>query len=211
VPRRVLLRLRDFASRRPVLAGGSAAVLLVVLVGGFLWFRPDKLIFDDVVDEAFPEAAPAATSPVEDTTDDDADNGNGDPAPPADDPEADDVEPTGPVLVASGPFTSHNRYTTVGEARVYHLDDGERIVRLEDFETTNGPDLRVYLSAAEPGTEDRSLADDFIDLGRLRGNIGAQNYEIPADVDLEHYRTVVIWCVRFTVSFGAADLALEPA
>ena len=49
--------------------------------------------------------------------------------------------------------------------------------------------------------------DDFIDLGDLKGNIGAQNYELSADIDLDEYTTVAIWCVRFGVAFNAANLA----
>ena len=48
--------------------------------------------------------------------------------------------------------------------------------------------------------------DAYVDLGGLKGNIGDQNYEIPADVDLSQYQSVVIWCDRFNVAFGAADL-----
>jgi hypothetical protein len=65
----------------------------------------------------------------------------------------------------------------------------------------------VYLSAGDPAGEPRALADDFVDLGRLKGNIGDQNYEVPAGTDLEKYRTAVIWCRRFTVAFAAAQLA----
>jgi hypothetical protein len=64
----------------------------------------------------------------------------------------------------------------------------------------------VYLSAAGADADAGAFDDDFIDLGDLKGNIGPQNYEIPADVDLERYSTVVIWCVRFGVAFGAADI-----
>ena len=76
----------------------------------------------------------------------------------------------------------------------------------DDFATDNGPDLNVYLTAAGPDASVGDLAADFVDLGDLKGNIGAQNYEIPADVDLDRYRTVAIWCVRFSVVFGTAEL-----
>lgn len=88
------------------------------------------------------------------------------------------------------------------------LTDGvQRFLRFEDFSTDNGPDLNVYLSPAPTDAPASQFDDDFIDLGDLKGNIGSQNYEIPADVDLDFYSTVVIWCVRFSVIFGAAELS----
>ena len=88
------------------------------------------------------------------------------------------------------------------------LTDGtdQRFLRFEDFATDNGPDLNVYLSTAPLDADADAFDDDFVDLGDLKGNIGSQNYEIPADVDLDRYTTVVIWCVRFGVAFGAAEL-----
>jgi hypothetical protein len=97
-----------------------------------------------------------------------------------------------------------------GEGTAVVLTDGsaERFLRFEeDFSIDNGPDLNVYLVAGVPAAGDAGLFDDdFIDLGDLKGNIGSQNYEIPTDVDLDVYNTVVIWCVRFGVAFNAADL-----
>ena len=112
-------------------------------------------------------------------------------------------------IAASGNFISRS-HPTEGSAVV--LTDGiQRFLRFEDFETDNGPDLNVYLSTASPDAPAGQFDDDFIDLGDLKGNIGSQNYEIPADVDLDTYSTVVIWCVRFSVIFGAADLAASSA
>ena len=79
-------------------------------------------------------------------------------------------------------------------------------MRFEDFRTDNGPDLNVYLSAAPPDAPVGQFTDVYVDLGDLKGNVGSQNYEIPRDLDLDLYSTVVIWCVRFSVIFGAAEL-----
>jgi hypothetical protein len=86
---------------------------------------------------------------------------------------------------------------------------GERFLRFEDFETSNGPDLLVYLSSKTPsGTDDwHGYDQDFVDLGPLKGNVGNQNYRIPADVDVDRYSTAVVWCRRFEVGFAAATLA----
>ena len=86
-----------------------------------------------------------------------------------------------------------------GQVKVLKLNDGTSFLRLEDFRATNGPDLYVYLSV------DKS-SSDFVNLGRLKGNVGNQNYEIPEGIDLSKYATVLIWCQAFSVLFGSADL-----
>lgn len=116
-------------------------------------------------------------------------------------------EPEQPRIIveASGSFMSRS-HPTEGSALVLGDGSGVRFLRFEDFRTDNGPDLNVYLSAAAPDAPAGAFDDDFVDLGDLKGNVGAQNFEIPADVDLGHYSTVAVWCVRFSVVFGVAEL-----
>jgi hypothetical protein len=113
---------------------------------------------------------------------------------------------TEPVEVARGTFISREHETT-GTARILRLPDGQQILRLEGFETSNGPALYVYLSQNPADGEDGLFDDDYVDLGELKGNIGDQNYVIPAEIDPLGFTSVVVWCDRFSVSFGAADLA----
>ena len=122
-------------------------------------------------------------------------------------PEASQPESTEPQIIveAAGSFIDRS-HPTEGSARVLGDGSGQRFLRLEDFRTDNGPDLNVYLSAAPPDAPAGAFDDDFVDLGDLKGNVGAQNYEIPAGLDLDRYSTVAIWCVRFGVVFGAASL-----
>lgn len=87
-----------------------------------------------------------------------------------------------------------------GMARIIPLNNGDNVLRLENFKATNGPDLHVYLA-----TDDR--ASEFINLGKLKANNGNQNYEVPAGTDLEKYNKVLIWCKAFGVLFGNADLS----
>jgi hypothetical protein len=97
-----------------------------------------------------------------------------------------------------------------GEGTINAITDGERtFLRFEDdFAIDNGPDLNVYLvRGADANGPAGAFDDDFIDLGDLKGNVGAQNYEIPDGVDLSEYDTVVIWCVRFGVAFNAATIS----
>jgi len=86
-----------------------------------------------------------------------------------------------------------------GIAKVIPIEGGGNVLRLEDLIVTNGPDLYVYLST------DKS-ASDIVNLGRLKANIGNQNYEIPEGIDITKYDTVLIWCRAFSVLFGSADL-----
>ncbi len=121
----------------------------------------------------------------------------------ADEP-ASEPEPAIATVVA-GDFIDR-AHPTSGVASVLTDGSAQRFLRFDDFETDNGPDLNVYLTSADAADDDGLFDDDFIDLGNLKGNIGSQNYEIPPEVDLGQYDTVVIWCVRFAVAFGAADL-----
>jgi hypothetical protein len=117
-----------------------------------------------------------------------------------------EAAPTGDVTeLARGQFISREHGTT-GVAIVLQLADGRRVLRLEDLDTSNGPALYVYLSQNPADGDDSAFDDVAIDLGGLKGNIGDQNYDVPADADLRALRTVVIWCDRFDVAFGTADL-----
>ena len=110
------------------------------------------------------------------------------------------------VTLVSGEFISRSHETS-GRALVLNDGSEQRFLRFEDFRTDNGPDVNVWLSSAPPDAPARDFLDDWVDLGDIKGNVGAQNYEIPPSVDLDRYSTVVIWCVRFSVAFGAAGLA----
>ena len=116
-------------------------------------------------------------------------------------------EPAEPQIIveASGSFIDRS-HPTEGSALVLGDGSGQRFLRFEDFRTDNGPDLNVYLSSAPTDAPAGQFDNDFVDLGDLKGNVGSQNYEIPAGLDLDHYSTVAIWCVRFGVIFGAAEL-----
>jgi len=89
-----------------------------------------------------------------------------------------------------------------GVAKVINLADGRTFLRLENLKTTNGPDLYVYLSTGKD-------ASDIVSLGKLKGNIGNQNYEIPTGTDLAKYNTVLIWCKAFSTLFGSAKLSSQ--
>jgi hypothetical protein len=181
-------------SHKPAVALGGIAVLGVVAWLAFGIFGVHTLFVDDKVDEAAPRFSSQQTPATSTTT--------GAPAAPET-----TTTTAAPVVrtVAAGQFTGRS-HPASGRAEVLS-DTVQSFLRFEEFQTDNGPDLYVYLSAGVDASspEDR-FDDDFVDLGRLKGNIGSQNYELPAGVDLGTYDTVVVWCRRFAVAFGAADL-----
>ena len=155
-------------------------VAIVAAVGGWYAFRPERLFVDQTVNESLG----AVTQPSSATPTDSA-----------------------PRTLSTGDFHS-NAHETRGNASVIDVGGGRRVLRLTNFATSNGPDVRVYLVAAAD-VHDNAVVKTagFIELGAMKGNIGDQNYEIPATVDLTRYRTVTIWCKRFSVNFGSAPLA----
>jgi hypothetical protein len=111
-----------------------------------------------------------------------------------------------PLKLAAGEFHS-GAHETKGTAAIFKLADGKRTLRLTNFETSNGPDVHVYLVAAADAKDNDTVKNaGFVELGSLKGNIGDQNYDVPANVDLAKYRAVTIWCARFEVNFGTAPL-----
>ena len=110
------------------------------------------------------------------------------------------------TVLTSGSFHSV-AHETKGTASIYQLAGGKRILRFTNFETSNGPDVHVYLIAANDASDSVTVKKaGFLELGSLKGNIGDQNYDIPSDADLMKYRAVTIWCKRLSVNFGTAPL-----
>jgi hypothetical protein len=167
---------------------GAMAVLIAFVL---FWFQPQKLFIDERVVEAIPTVPPAPTTV---------------PGSAASTSVPTTVPATQePVDIARGEFVSLDHGTT-GIARVIELADDRRYVRLEGLDTSNGPDLYLYVTTNPSAGDEGAFDDDFVNLGRLKGNQGDQNYELPAGTDLDRFTTVVIWCDRFNSAFGAADL-----
>jgi pentapeptide MXKDX repeat protein len=100
-------------------------------------------------------------------------------------------------------------HATSGRATVYQEADGKLVLRLTNFKTSNGPDVHVILVATKDAMDDANFLKDNtekLELGKLKGNEGDQNYEIPAGTDLTKFRTVSVYCERFNANFGAAPL-----
>src|SRR5271170_684036 len=116
-----------------------------------------------------------------------------------------------PQPLVSGQFYSI-LHPTAGTATIYRMGDGSRVLRFTGFSTSNGPNVHVYLVAADDAKDSATVKSAAsIDLGTIKGNIGDQNYALGPDLDLSKYRTVSIWCQRFAVNFGAAPLRADRA
>ena len=156
----------------------GAYLVSATVLGGYLFITST---FDKVVDEDVLVAEPRAS--------------NSAPADPTASPPS--TGPAAPVEIASGRFTNQ-AHDTSGRATLIETPDGERVVTLTDFKTDPGPDVRVYL-VPDPG----GGVEDAVDLGKLKGNKGNQQYDVPAGAATG---AVVIWCRAFTVAFGTATL-----
>jgi hypothetical protein len=158
-------------------------ILGLVVLGGVGWylFRPELLFVNKKVSESLVTASAATAGQASEGA-------------------------TAPVSILAGRFHSVAHETT-GTASVHDLGGGHRVLRLTDFATSNGPDVRVYLVAARDASDNATVTKaGYIELGKLKGNQGDQNYEIPAGADLTKYRAVTIWCHRFSVNFATAPL-----
>ncbi len=189
--------------------GGAVAI---VIVAGIVWVLFSPLLFDEVVEEAFPgvptRESLAAMSPQQKDA-----VAQSVLAAAATMPDHTMVEtmPAAasdqPVLVSQGAFADADAvHRGAGGAGIYAVAGGGRILRLEDLRVTNGPDLRVILVRNADPKSSADVRDDYFDLGSLKGNVGNQNYEIPAAVDLSRYGSVAVWCRAFKVLFSAAPL-----
>lgn len=160
---------------------------IAVVAAAIAWyaFRPELLFIDKSVSESFPSAAAMDSAPASsmDIT----------------------MPAAGPKKLATGMFKGY-AHETEGNADIFEVD-GKRVLRLTNFKTSNGPDVHVYLVAAKDAMDDDTVKkSEFIDLGPMKGNIGDQNYDIPANADLQKYAAVTIWCARFSVNFGTAPM-----
>jgi hypothetical protein len=110
------------------------------------------------------------------------------------------------TVLAKGEIHNADK-TGSGTATIYQLADGKRVLRLTNFSVENGPDLHVLLIAADDAKDTKSVEKtDHVELGKLKGNQGDQNYDVPENVDLGKYKVASIWCERFNVNFAAAPL-----
>ena len=117
------------------------------------------------------------------------------------------ADATRPQAVAAGEFQDADSFHRgSGTATVYDVPGAGRVLRLAGFRVTNGPDLHVLLAEGSRPARRGDLGD-YLDLGPLKGNVGDQNYAIPAGTDIAAYSSVVIYCQPFHVIFATAELS----
>lgn len=119
-----------------------------------------------------------------------------------------------PVTSNSSAFISSGTFEDVahhgsGNVQLLHIRKTDQsIVRIENLDVLNGPDLRVLLSKNKDIRSHKDLGE-YIELGRLKGNKGNQNYAftLDADTNLSEYQSVIIYCKPFKVVFASANLS----
>jgi len=179
--------------RLPVLGTFAAIAVATVAIGYFTGFRDTKVDEDVVV-------ASAEASESERDAGLAGDGSEGDPDKAETTKKKPEPKPAEPVSLASGQFTGEDGHAGSGTATYIREADGERVVTFTDFEVDPGAKSVVWL------TQDETNFDDRVELGDLKGNVGDQQYSIPADADLRKYDTVVVYCTPFTVRIAVAPL-----
>lgn len=222
-----VLPTRPPRSRKKIILTVVAVVVVIGVAAGLALFQPWKIFTRNTVDEALPTAVAASTAAAQPSVTAPPLTAEVSAAPTAAVPpqesaaavppqESAGAAPTveaqpqnsEPVVLASGSFVD-GEHATAGTALIIQLPDGSRFVRLENFSTSDGPDVDVALTDQAAGGEWGSYDDGrYVPLGDLKGTDGNQNYPIPADVELTGLTSVVIWCDRFNVAFGTAPVAL---
>ncbi len=163
------------------MTGRKFIFVLVLIILGVAWylFRQERLFINARVNEKFPESASEQK-----------------------------VQSAGsPIALFIGHFHGV-AHEGDGVATIYQLPNCERIFRFTEFKTSNGPEVQIYLVAADDANDSDTVKKaGFVSIGSIKGNIGDQNYDVPSDVDLAKYKAVTIWCRRFGVNFAAAPLS----
>lgn len=200
------------------------SLLTGIAIGAVGWVLVSPLFIDRIVDESFPTppAVRSVPTPAELTAmtavsrearRDDilaAARGGADHEMKESMPDA--AASDGPVKLLEGRFADADRiHKGQGTASLYRLADGSHVLRFEDFRVTNGPDLRVILSAHPNPTSGEEVHQGFLDLGPLKGNFGNQNYTLPANADASRFRSVIVYCRAFSVIFSVAPLSADNA
>jgi len=194
---------------RRLLVFVGVPVLLVGLGVGLALFEPWRAFTSSRLDEPVPVAVSTAAPTAESTAQSTAQS-TPQPTPVESTAQPTPVEPTPvePAVLAEGAFVSQE-HDTSGTARVLELADGSRVLRLEGFSTSDGPDVHVWLSEATAGGDWNKYDDGrYVPLGEIKATDGNHNYVIPAGAELTGLQSVVIWCDRFNVAFGSAALTI---
>ena len=202
-----------------LLAHKAIAVIIAALViipgAALAWWLASPLFIDRTVDEEFPALTNAVMPAGMEMAEAQATMESAMDAPT--EVEEEMMEAMGAMLapdaVKVGQFRDGDSFHRgSGNATIYDLGTDGFVLRFEEFNVINGPDLRVLLTThPDPMTRSDVHADDvtYVELGKLKGNVGNQNYLIPDDVNVDDHHSVVIYCKPFQVVFAVAPLAVN--
>ena len=190
-------------------AGIAVGAVVLVIVGAVGWWLLSPLFISETVNEDFPFSASAQVP--ESMTPQQVEmvmEGMSMVEQPVEEAMPAMEAASGPTAVKTGAFRDADSFHKgEGTATVYMVGEDQHVLRLEKFRVTNGPDLRVLLvNHPDPQNRDDVQAGGYIEVGSLKGNIGNQNYEIPAGTDISAASSVVIYCRPFHVVFSVAPL-----
>ncbi len=114
------------------------------------------------------------------------------------------------TAIKSGDFIQIDAvHTASGHATLYRRIDNSLLLRFDNFSVTNGPNLNVYLSAADAPTtfDEMAVGQRQILIGALKGSVGNQNYTyIPPELDLSRYKSVVLFDDSLKTVYSTAPL-----
>ena len=158
-------------------------ILGTIVVSGIAWYALSPLLMSKHVDEALP--TPTVPAPQSNTAASPTPSAAGQPT-------------TQTVLSDPVPIVDTPLHPASGVVRLVKTG-AETVVRYENYQTINGPDVRVYLATDLAATK-------YVDLGPIKGTEGNINYPVPAGVNVDDYRYALTWCEDFAVLFNSADL-----
>ncbi|MEJ1113705.1 DM13 domain-containing protein [Paenarthrobacter sp. CCNWLY172] len=190
-------RWRSFIRDHRTLAAVVGVLILSVVVVAAALFQPWRLFTSSSVNEALPVVGVSTGQP----------SAGGTAGAPPSQAVPSQAPPSGPAVVGGGIFQSQEHQTT-GTAQLLMLPDGSHLLRLENLASSDGPDVKVWLSSQEAGGDwFKYRSGRYVDLGPIKATHGNQNYVVPAGTDITGLTSVVLWCDRFSVAFGSAPLA----
>jgi hypothetical protein len=184
-----------------MIRAGVPPVIRVLVVGipfvAVTWWLLSPFFIDDVVDDEF-------STSIDDAVTTTAPEPATEPPPAGSSSTTAPAPPAGPSLLGRGEFVGLAGHEGTGQAGFFSLEDGSRVLRLEQFDIQNGPDLQLYVV---PGAGQTDPGEGSQHLGALRGNVGDQTYDLPAELSLTPGDwTVLVWCDAFSVEFVAATV-----
>ncbi|KUM39254.1 hypothetical protein AR689_06990 [Arthrobacter sp. EpRS71] len=191
-------RLSSVIRTHKILAAVAGVAVLSMVVVGAVLFQPWRIFTSSSVYEALPAVPGSASAPAPAAANPAAPSPATATPPPA--------APAAPVILSSGTFLSQEHETT-GTARLVKLPDGSHLLRLEDLASSDGPDVKVWLSSLPAGGDwFKYRSGRYVDLGAVKATHGSHNYLLPPGTDITGLTSVVLWCDRFSVAFGSAPL-----